>query len=57
MHAELNHSYDDAITYVYEGVTLFRYVYRPQTPQFESPKPYFHPLKPLLQTNWKRRRR
>jgi hypothetical protein len=26
---------------------LFRYVYEPDTPQVESPRPYFHPLKTL----------
>ena len=47
MHAELNHSYNECLEYVYDGVTLFRYVYRPRTPQVESPKPYFHPLHTL----------
>jgi hypothetical protein len=47
MRAQLNHTYDDALEYLYNGVSLFRYVYRPQTPQLESPKPYFYPLHTL----------
>ncbi|MEV7968905.1 PmoA family protein [Sphaerisporangium sp. NPDC088356] len=27
------------------GVELMRYVYRPEMPAFEGPKPYFHPLR------------
>ncbi|MGK5672902.1 PmoA family protein [Micromonospora sp. URMC 106] len=29
------------------GVEVFRYVYRPDTPVSESPKPYFHPIRTL----------
>lgn len=29
------------------GVELARYVYRPDHPQLESPKPYFHPMRTL----------
>lgn len=29
------------------GVEVMRYVYRPDMPQYESPKPYFHPLRTL----------
>ncbi|WP_084960588.1 PmoA family protein [Thermoactinospora rubra] len=29
------------------GVELFRYVYRPDMPVFEAPKPYFHPMRTL----------
>ncbi|MFJ2033334.1 PmoA family protein [Streptosporangium sp. NPDC087985] len=29
------------------GVELARYVYEPDTPVFESPKPYFHPVRTL----------
>ena len=47
MKPQLNHTFDDALEYLYDGVPLFRYVYRPQTPQLESPKPYFHPLHTL----------
>ena len=47
MPAQLNHTYDDALEYLYDGVPLFRYVYRPRTPQRESPKPYFYPLHTL----------
>lgn len=31
----------------YRGLNIFRYVYRPDTPAVESPKPYFHPLRSL----------
>jgi len=47
MRPQLNHTYEDALEYLYDGVLLFRYVYRPQTPQRESPKPYFYPLHTL----------
>jgi len=47
MPAQLNHTYDDALEYVYDGVPLCRHVYRPQTPRLESPKPYFYPLRTL----------
>jgi hypothetical protein len=47
MRVQLNHIYDDALEYIYDGVPLFRYVYRPQTRQLESPKPYLHPLHTL----------
>lgn len=29
------------------GAELFRYVYRPDDPQVESPRPYFHPVRTL----------
>jgi hypothetical protein len=29
------------------GIDLFRYVYRPDDPQVESPRPYFHPVRTL----------
>ena len=29
------------------GTELFRYVYRPDDPQVESPRPYFHPVRTL----------
>ncbi|GAA2659919.1 MULTISPECIES: DUF6807 domain-containing protein [Nonomuraea] len=31
----------------FDGVEVMRYVYRPDMPLFESPKPYFHPLRTL----------
>lgn len=47
MDIHLDHHHDDAIDYWYDGVQLFRYTYRPQTPQLESPRPFFHPLRTL----------
>ncbi|HTU73425.1 MAG TPA: PmoA family protein [Trebonia sp.] len=35
------------LTAGWDGRDLFRYVYRPQDPQLESPRPYFHPLATL----------
>lgn len=32
---------------VWEDTELFRYVYRPDDPQAESPRPYFHPVRTL----------
>ena len=31
----------------YAGTDLFQYVYRPDDPQVESPRPYFHPVRTL----------
>ena len=31
----------------WEAVTLFRYIYDPDMPQAESPKPFFHPVNTL----------
>ena len=31
----------------HEGRYLCRYVYRPDTPRYESPRPYFHPVRTL----------
>ena len=41
----------------WEDVTLFRYIYDPDMPQAESPKPFFHPVNTLagdLITNYRR---
>lgn len=35
------------LTASWEGTGLFRYVYRPDDPQLESPRPYFHPVRTL----------
>jgi hypothetical protein len=43
----LVHDLDRALALERDGVTLFRYVYRPDTPALESPKPYFHPVHTL----------
>ena len=40
----------------WEDVTLFRYIYEPDMPQAESPKPFFHPVNTLagdLITNYR----
>jgi hypothetical protein len=36
-----------ALTVTYDGGGLFRYVYRPDDPSLESPRPYFHPVTTL----------
>jgi Methane oxygenase PmoA len=36
-----------ALTVAHGGSELFRYVYRPDNPQLESPRPYFHPVTTL----------
>lgn len=38
---------DGAVAFESGGVELFRYVYRPDTPQLESPRPYMHPVRTL----------
>ncbi len=40
----LIHSLHNAVEFSYAGQRLFRYVYEPDMPAMESPKPYFHPL-------------
>ena len=35
------------IEYGVDGVALLRYVYQPEVPRVEVPKPYFHPLRTL----------
>ena len=40
----------------WEAMTLFRYIYEPDMPQSESPKPFFHPVNTLagdLITNYR----
>lgn len=41
---ELNHSAEGYIDVRFGDYPLFRYVYLPDTPPVESPRPYFHPL-------------
>jgi hypothetical protein len=41
------HSIDDAVSVRVEDVEIFRYVHRPQTPPYEGPKPYLHPVRTL----------
>lgn len=38
---------ETAVTAQWDGVELFRYVYRPGDPQLESPRPFFHPVRTL----------
>jgi hypothetical protein len=38
---------DTAVEARWDDTTLFRYVYRPDEPQLESPRPYFHPVRPF----------
>lgn len=38
---------DSHVDLVHDGVALFSYVYNPQVPAVESPRPYFHPLRTL----------
>ncbi|HEX9336317.1 MAG TPA: PmoA family protein [Pseudonocardiaceae bacterium] len=41
------HEIGAAVTVTAHDVELFRYTYRPDTPAFECPTPYFHPLRTL----------
>jgi hypothetical protein len=38
---------DTEVTAWWENLVLFRYVYLPDDPQLESPRPYFHPVRTL----------
>lgn len=38
---------DTALTAAWDDRDLFRYVYQPDDPQVESPRPYFHPMTTL----------
>jgi methane monooxygenase PmoA-like len=42
---EVSHLLDRSITASADDVDLFTYVYRPDAPQLESPKPYVHPIR------------
>ncbi len=44
MTLHLTHRLNEAVELFAGEQMLLRYVYRPDTPQLESPKPYFHPL-------------
>lgn len=44
---KLMHSSEGYIDAYFGQYALFRYVYRPDTPPIESPRPYFHPLHTL----------
>ncbi|MFC7534124.1 PmoA family protein [Actinoplanes sp. GCM10030250] len=45
MSVTVDHRLDESVTVSAGGVGLFTYVYRPDTPQLESPKPYLHPIR------------
>lgn len=56
MTLHLTHTYNDALELAFDKQILFRYVYQPDTPQQESPRPYFHPVYTLtgnLVTNFR----
>jgi hypothetical protein len=44
---KVTHVVDESITVTAQDVDLFTYVYRPDTPVLESPKPYVHPIRTL----------
>ncbi|MFI5913051.1 PmoA family protein [Dactylosporangium sp. NPDC051541] len=41
----VDHALGRSVTVSAGGVALFTYVYRPDTPTLESPKPYLHPIR------------
>ncbi len=43
----LDHEHGRSLRVAFDGQDIFRYVYGPWDPQFESPRPYFHPLTTL----------
>ncbi len=43
----LTHTFNDCVALGYHDRPLFQYVYKPQTPAVEAPRPYFHPLHTL----------
>lgn len=43
----LTHEHGRSLRVLRSGHELLRYVYEPWDPQFESPRPYFHPLRTL----------
>ncbi|MEV0235321.1 PmoA family protein [Nonomuraea sp. NPDC050786] len=47
MTLQITHVLDREVTIASGGVDLFTYVYRPDTPVLESPKPYLHPVHTL----------
>jgi hypothetical protein len=44
---QVDHALDRSVTVSAGQVALFTYVYRPDTAQLESPKPYLHPIRTL----------
>jgi hypothetical protein len=47
MTLHVDHALARSVTVSSGDVALFTYVYRPDTPQLESPKPYLHPIRTL----------
>ncbi|MEV1173542.1 PmoA family protein [Nonomuraea sp. NPDC049784] len=47
MTLQATHVLDSSVTVAAGDVDLFTYVYRPDTPVLESPKPYLHPIRTL----------
>jgi hypothetical protein len=43
----LIHEHEHAVRARWQGIELFGYVYRPGDAQYESPRPYFHPVRTL----------
>jgi hypothetical protein len=44
---QVDHTLGRSVTVAARGVSLFVYVYGPETAQLESPKPYLHPVRTL----------
>jgi hypothetical protein len=44
---QVNHALDRSVTVRAGDIDLYTYVYAPDTPQLESPKPYLHPVRTL----------
>ena len=47
MTLQLSHTHGESVTVSHRDRPLLRYVYRPDVPAVESPKPYFHPVRTL----------
>nr|BFE60943.1 PmoA family protein [Dactylosporangium thailandense] len=47
MNLRVDHALGRSVTIRTGGVALLSYVYRPDTPRLESPKPYLHPIRTL----------
>ncbi|GAA2345177.1 PmoA family protein [Dactylosporangium salmoneum] len=47
MSLQVDHALGRSVTVCTGDVALFTYVYRPDTPRLESPKPYVHPIRTL----------
>jgi hypothetical protein len=47
MTLHIDHAVDRSVTVSADRVELFTYVYRPDTPRIESPKPYLHPIRTM----------